>query len=70
MTRFIEWQLYNQQVDGLFLTLAVIAVIVVVVGWLLFKSSLKMFAFIARLIFGLLAIGLVLSWLLDWWPWA
>lgn len=66
---FLKWLAYNAQIDRLFSGLSITAILTVIAGWIIWRSSIKLFKITLKIILGLIAFGLVLAWYMDYWPW-
>ena len=65
---FLRWQQYNQQVDLIFGAVCLGALVLLAVGWLVFKTSLRVFGLLVKVGVSLAAIVLVVLWVMDWLP--
>ena len=64
--KFLTWFSYNQQIDQLFLILAL--VIIVLLGLALLKSSVRLATRLIRLGLSLCAVSLAVLWIMSWFP--
>jgi len=67
--RFIDWLNYSQSVDQIFANVGITTVVIVLAGYLLWRSSMAMIRVFIKIILGLVIFGLGLAWYLDFWPW-
>jgi len=67
--RFLEWLAYNDQLNALFTGQALLAALIVITGYIVWQTSIRLTTITLKTLLFIVVIWLVISWYLDYWPW-